>query len=213
MLGFDDQGRQVLTFVEGEVLADPDWRPGEPGLWPAFAQTDEALVAMATLLRRFHAAAASFRPSAAVWKQYDWPVLLPGEIVCHGDVGRHNTVYRHGLPVALIDWDTIRPNNPLIEFGAAAWNYVPLGTDQYFDLSAFDDRPDLPKRLAMFAAEYGVTDRATVGWAIQQGKQRAVEAMRYWPINSADAAEYLRLVATDLAWLARQEHALLQLLD
>ncbi len=36
-------------------------------------------------------------------KQYDWPVLLPGEIVCHGDVGRHNTVSRDGLPAAFID--------------------------------------------------------------------------------------------------------------
>jgi hypothetical protein len=93
VVGFDDQGRELLTYIEGDVLADPSWRPGEPGPWPPYAQTDYVLAAAGHLLRDLHAAAASFRPVKPEWKQYDWPVVLPGEIVCHGDVGRHNTVY------------------------------------------------------------------------------------------------------------------------
>lgn len=210
VLGYDDQGREVLTFLEGEVLADPNWQPGEPERWPPYAQSEEALAGMARLLRRFHAAATSFRPSSPVWKQWDWSELLRGDVVCHGDIGRHNTVYRGGVPVALIDWDSIRPNNPLVEFGVAAWNYVPLGTDQYFASSGFERRPDLTRRLAIFAREYGVVDRDAVGWAVQQGKQRSVEAMRYWPITPVDASRFLDIVAADLAWLARELDRLLE---
>lgn len=205
VLGLDDQGRELLTYIEGDVLADPSWQPGQPGLWPAYAQSEEALVAAGHLLRDLHAASASFRPVAPTWKQYDWPALLPGEIVCHGDVGRHNTVYRDGLPVAFIDWDSIRPNPPLVEFGAAAWNFVPLGTDEYFKASGFPNHPDLGARLALFADAYGVTDRQRVLWALQQARQRGIEAIRYWPISAGDAAAAMRMAAADLDWLERTE--------
>ena len=202
VLGIDDQGREVLTFIEGEVLADPLWEPGQPGPWPDYARSDEALVAAASMLRDLHRAAASYHPESPVWKQYDWPVLLPGEIVCHGDIGKHNTVYRDGLPVAFIDWDTVRPNTPILEFAAAAWKYVPLGTDEYFAASAFGERPDLGRRLALFGEAYRVIDRTTVLTALQQAKQRGLEAMRYWPVDSRNAAAFVQLVSADLAWFA-----------
>lgn len=122
--------------------------------------------------------------------------------MCHGDVGRHNTVYRDGLPVAFIDWDEIRPNLPILEFARAAWDYVPLGTDEYFEASSFPERPDLARRLALFADAYGVTDRATVLWALQQAKQRSLEALRHWPVNARVASAYFQLVSADLAWFA-----------
>ena len=81
---------------------------------------------------------------------------------------------------------------------------MPLGTDGYFEASGFKRRPDVAARLALFATEYGVTERDKVAWALQQGKQRSVEAMRYWPVQPSDASRFLNLVATDLAWLARE---------
>ena len=203
VLGVDEQGREVLTFMEGEVLADPSWRPGEPGRWPPYAQTEEALAAAGRLLRDLHAASASFRPVSPIWREYHWPGLLEGEIVCQGDVGRHNTVYRDGLPVAFIDWESIRPNLPLLEFGRAVWHFVPLGTDRYFEASDFPRPPDLAARLEVFATAYGIADGAQVLWATQQAKQRSIEAIRYWPVSPAHAAAALRLVATDLDWLER----------
>jgi Ser/Thr protein kinase RdoA (MazF antagonist) len=212
LLGVDDEGREVLSYIEGEVLGDPAWRPGMPGPWPEYARSEAALTAAGELLGRFHRAAATFRPDAPTWKQYDWP-LAEGEIVCHGDLGRHNTVYRDGMPVAFIDWETIRPMPALVEFGAAAWNFVPLGTDEYFDASDFDERPDLGRRLADFASAYGVTGRDQVMWGVQQAKQRSVETMRHWPITPGEAAAYLRLVAADLEWLDRETLTLGRHLD
>ena len=50
-LGVDDRGREILSFIPGEAAIEPyqDW-----------ALTDEALVSVAELLRRYHDAAASF---------------------------------------------------------------------------------------------------------------------------------------------------------
>ena len=138
VLGMDGDGREVLGFVDGEVLADPAWQPGRPTPWPGWAQSEECLVASARLLRTLHDASRSFvPPENAVWRQHACPALGLDEIVCHGDVGPHNTVYRRGLPVAFIDWDMIRPNDPLVEFGNAAWHFVPLGNDAYFGESGF----------------------------------------------------------------------------
>jgi hypothetical protein len=202
VLGTDRDGREILEYLEGEVLSAPDWQPGQLGRWPAWARSSEALTAAGALLRRLHQAAASFRPAAPIWKQYEWPVLLPGEIVCHGDVGPHNLVYRNGLPVALIDWDSIRPNHPLLEFAAAAWKLVPLADDTAFRAAGWPEAPDLGRRLADFAHAYGITDRRRVMWALQRAKQRSLEAMRYWPISPGNAANYTALVATELDWLA-----------
>jgi aminoglycoside phosphotransferase (APT) family kinase protein len=121
--------------------------------------------------------------------------------VCHGDIGPHNTVYREGFPVAFIDWDTIRPNSPLVEFGAAAWKYVPLGDDDYFDSSDFGSRPALARRLALFAGAYGITDLDTIRLAVHQAKQQSVDDLRYFPITPAQGAAELRRVAAELEWL------------
>jgi len=203
VVGRDDASREILTFIEGDVLAaGPAWRPGAPTPWPSWARTDECLVATARLLRTFHRATATFAPpDEAVWRRYHVPALGAGEAVCHGDIGPHNTVYRSGLPVAFNDWDTIRPNDPIVEFGTAAWKYVPLGDDVYFDTSDFPTRPALPNRLALFARAYGVHDRKTVRWALHQAKQRSVDTLRYFTITPAQGTAELRRVAAELEWL------------
>jgi Phosphotransferase enzyme family len=203
VVGTDDAGREILTFIEGDVLAAGSaWQPGDPTPWPSWARTEECLVATAQLLRSFHDAAATFAPpEGAVWRRYNVPALGTGEAVCHGDIGPHNTVYRAGLPVGFIDWDTIRPNDPIVEFGAAAWKYVPLGNDVYFEASDFRTPPALDRRLALFSRAYGVHDRETVRWALHQAKQRSVDATRNFPLTPAQGATELRRVAAELAWL------------
>lgn len=213
--GFDDTGREVLTFIEGDVLAaGAEWRPGTPTPWPSWARTEACLVATAQLLCRFHLAAATFTPPVgALWRRSNVSALGVGEAVCHGDLGPHNTVYRDGLPVGFIDWDTICPNDPIVEFGAAAWKYVPLGDDAFFERSDFQVRPALTRRLALFARAYGIRDRVPVQWALHQAKQRSIDALRYFSLTPAQGAFELRRVATELDWLDSAEDQLLAELE
>src|SRR5205814_969628 len=100
-LGFDDQGREVLEFVEGETLATPQDPHRAVALteWPAPWRSEESLDAAGALVRALHDASAGFEPVDPVWRMHERP-MRSSEIVCHADYGVWNTVYRDGLPVA-----------------------------------------------------------------------------------------------------------------
>ena len=96
-------GREALTFVEGEIVHPRAWN-------------DDGVAAVGRLLREFHDAAATFRvPSGAVWQP--WFVRDEGSssIAGHGEPAPWNIVARDGLPVAFIDWEFAGPVDRLDE--------------------------------------------------------------------------------------------------
>lgn len=119
--GFDDRGREVLDFVAGDVgnYPLPDW------VWG-----DAALAGCARMLRAVHDASVGFLDSAAgstvVWQL---PAHAPAEVVCHNDAAPYNTVFRSGLPVALIDWDTAAPGPRIRDLAYLAYRLVPYLAD------------------------------------------------------------------------------------
>jgi Ser/Thr protein kinase RdoA (MazF antagonist) len=150
-LGRDAEDREVLSFVEGDVPIAPP---------PAWALTDEALVSVGDLLRRFHAASATFDPAG-----HRWPRAVPapfgGGLVCHNDPNLDNVVFAGGRAVALIDFDLAGPGSPAWEVACAARHWVPLCED--------GDMPEALRgqaldRLRTFADAYGLAaaDRALV---------------------------------------------------
>ena len=207
VLGIDDERREVLSYVEGVVASSSGWTRGHANRLPDDALGDEALREVGRLTRALHDAAADFRPADAVWRESAYP-MLSGEIVCHGDLGPHNTVYRDRMPVAFIDWDGARPNEPLLEFGHAAWWHVPLMDDAYCAEMGFDSPPDRARRLRIFVDAYGA-DRARVLDAVREAKQREAERPRYWPgMTAAIVAEFLSHIVRELRWLEANEDEL-----
>ena len=123
-VGFDGAPRvlaagratETLTYIAGRAAVPP------------FADdvlTDEALVSVADLLRRYHQAASSFDPAG-----YDWPRPVPARyrtgLVSHNDVYPANLVFRGERAVALIDFDLAGPGSAVWDFAAAARSLVPL---------------------------------------------------------------------------------------
>ncbi|WBB67264.1 phosphotransferase [Micromonospora sp. WMMD812] len=110
-LGTDEQGRQVLSHVAGEV----PWRDEED---PAYA-ADPALIRLAGLIRRLHDACAGT------------PLAGDAETVCHRDLSPKNTVYRDfpegPLPVAFLDWDLASPGRRIEDVAFACWHWASLG--------------------------------------------------------------------------------------
>jgi Ser/Thr protein kinase RdoA (MazF antagonist) len=157
VLGVDEDGREVLSFIEGQVPSDSAWRLGTPTPMPPDALTDEALAATGTLIRDLHDAARDFVPEDPVWREYDRPIAS-GEIVCHGDLGPHNTVYRERQPVGFIDWDGARPNLAELEAAQAAWWFVPLANEAYLRAFGFEEPPDIGARLRVFFDAYSLRD-------------------------------------------------------
>jgi hypothetical protein len=142
---------EVLTYIDGEVAADPHWQPGHEHHLPGFAKTTESLRASAVLLRRLHDAALGFGPELTSYRFHPHPPR-PGEIIGHGDLGPWNTVYRDGLPVAFIDFDGAGPARPLTDLAPAAWSFVPLAPWA----------TNLADRLAVFVTAYGLADPAVI---------------------------------------------------
>jgi hypothetical protein len=107
---------ETLTYIAGRAAVPP---------FPDDVLTDEALVSVADLLRRYHAAAASFDPAG-----YAWPRAVPARyrtsLVSHNDVYPANVVFRDGRAVALIDFDLAGPGSAVWDFAAAARLFVPL---------------------------------------------------------------------------------------
>ena len=101
-VGHDDEGRQVLTFIEGTV--HPDQRP--PWIDDDEANA-KALGRIAALVRELHLATEGFVPpdGAETFR----PLPIPGSVWNHADVHYGNAVYRGDDPVGLIDWECCAP--------------------------------------------------------------------------------------------------------
>ncbi|MHC5261883.1 phosphotransferase family protein [Streptomyces sp. UC4497] len=143
--GSDDEGRDVLDFLDGHVA----WEPRQP----AAVTSDESLVALARLVRAFHDLTAGTELAGAE------------EVVCHNDLAPKNTVYRpvDGVlrPVAFIDWDLAAPGRRIHDVAHVCWQYLGLGP-------SVTDTEDAARRMRLIADAYGLADRselvATVLW-------------------------------------------------
>ncbi len=114
-----DASTEMLTYIHGQAAVPP--------LTPDLL-TDEALVSIADLLRRYHDAVASFDPAP-----YRWPRPVPARfrtrLTSHNDVHPANLVFRHGKAVALIDFDLAGPGCVAWDLASAARTWAPLQDD------------------------------------------------------------------------------------
>ena len=111
--GIDDQGREVLSYLEGEVPHDmPDWIWSEP-----------VLLDVARALRQWHDATRDFDTTSAVWN-FESPE--PAEVICHHDFAPYNCVFRDQQFVGAIDFDFCSPGPRIWDLAYTAYRYVPL---------------------------------------------------------------------------------------
>jgi hypothetical protein len=152
-LGYDDQGREILRFVPGDVPVEP---------LPEWATTDDVLVELARLIRRLHDAAMSWTlPADPVWGGIPGqvgvqlpPLFDVPELVSHQDYCPGNVVFRDGQVVALIDFDLARPTTRVVDCVNALYWWVPL-------LHPLDRPPslvnaDAAHRVRVFVDAYGM---------------------------------------------------------
>ena len=152
-LGVDEQGREVLSFVPGDVPRNP---------LPPETAGEEVLVALARLIRALHEASAGWAPPpGAVWggtpAYAGRPLAERPELVSHRDYYPGNVVFRDGRPVALIDFDLAMPTTRLYDIANALWYWAPLRDPR--DRAPAFTGADIPRRVAVFADAYGMTAR------------------------------------------------------
>jgi aminoglycoside phosphotransferase (APT) family kinase protein len=119
-LGVDGQGRDVLTFLDGDV-------PGSPV--EPWAAEDAVLPGVARLVRRLHDASEGFAlPARAAEPGRPQPLFPAGEprIVAQRDVTPQNTVFRDGVAYGLIDFDLSDWTTRSVDLANTAMHWVPL---------------------------------------------------------------------------------------
>ncbi|WP_421724336.1 phosphotransferase [Bauldia sp.] len=146
--GFDTEGRETLTYVEGDFVHPRPW--GE-----------DAFAKIGRLLRRLHDASESFDPPQdAYWQPWFGRDLGSYKrVIGHCDFAPWNIVTRDGLPVALIDWETAGPVDALVELGQVCWLNAQLhdgDVGRRVGLAAPEQRA---RHVALICTGYGLARR------------------------------------------------------
>jgi len=199
VVGRDDRGREVLTFVPGDTPVRP---------WPGWMAGDDALAGVGDLVRRYHGAVADFLPPPdALWRR--WVGALGGPIICHGDLWPSNVVFRAGAPVPLIDWDFAQPGTQLDDLVSAAKHWIPLISDERAAADGWSLPIDRVGRLRILCDAYGLDREArstllptavrNASWGYQShkewGEARVPGFAEMWEKGSG------ALILADRAWL------------
>lgn len=164
--GFDDDGREILDFVPGEVQ------------WPTMGvlRTDDGLARGADLLRRYHEAVTTFVPPVdAAWRFPDMATdvdssILAGEprIICHNDCAAWNLV-AGGDRWAFIDWDTAGPRPRMWDVAYAVRGMILV-----------DPESDIGHRVNVFCDAYGLdaVERAHLPAIVVSRISSSIDGMR-----------------------------------
>lgn len=144
-VGLESDGRERLRFIQGDVAIPP---------YPGWAQSDEALLSVTTLIRELHDASEHIELSDLTWN-LELADPVGGPVLCHNDVCPENVVFRDGRATALLDFDFAAPGRRTFDVAAFARMCVPI--DDEVDAARLGWEPaDRPGRLRMICDTYGL---------------------------------------------------------
>lgn len=153
VLGFDEEGREVLSFIKGES--------GKEG-WGKIV-TDEGLRKFAKLLGTYHDAVSSFEPDKDAEWAYASGAPEDGQVMCHGDFGPWNIVWQGDEPIGIVDWDLVFPSSHQFDVLYALEYSAPFRDDKTaLESHHFPEVPDRKHRIEVFLEAYGESPIADV---------------------------------------------------
>lgn len=155
VLGADERGREVLTYLPGHVV-DVD----------TALLTQGQLASMVRWAKSFHEAVADFEDPGP-WRFFgvDEP-----EIITHNDIAPYNACFEGDELVGVFDWDLAGPSTRLLELAHLAWNGVPLHRPIDVALAA--------RRLEVIASTYDGPSAHEILHAVPVRTQLAIDGIR-----------------------------------
>lgn len=203
VLGIDQEGREILTYLGGQ---------SGPQGW-AKVVDDAGLMAFARLLRDYHDAVAGFRPP----DELRWFTGETGpredEVICHGDFGPWNIVWRGERPVGILDWDYARPADRMHDLAYALEYVAPFQNDaECLRWLRYPEPADRRHRLELLAATYGLTSTVGLIDAVIDVQRDGIEQVRrladarYQPQARWVTDGLLDELTQRLAWSRANQH-------
>ncbi len=191
-LGVDDQGREILTFIPGEVGF-------RPYIW-----SETVLVQAARLLRRFHDATLGYVPPPDAAWQFVYPDVRQQEVICHNDFAPYNLVFVSEQPQALIDFDMAGPGPRIWDIAFAVYWFVPLWYDGNAHVRGLADLTQCSWRVRCFCDAYGCAATPALLDTVEQ----RLQALCSWLIRRAAAGDPVYQTMIDEGHLAGYQRAL-----
>jgi len=201
--GFDEQGREVLTYVEGEIINPAPW-------------TDDGIAGLGALLRRLHDATASYQPpNGAIWRPWFGRQVGTPDIIGHCDAAPWNIISRQGQPVALVDWEVAGPVDRLTELAMAAWNNAQLYDDDVAEMNGLPDAATRIRQVRIFADAFGLPAQGRhrlayrmIEFAAQSAANEVVEQQITPATKYAPRVWGIAWQTRSVGWLIRNRPAL-----
>lgn len=205
VIGFDDKGREILSYIEGES--------GKYG-WEKIV-SDEGLKKYAKFLLSYHQAIKDYKPPENAEWAYANGAPGSGQIICHGDFGPWNIVWKGDEPIGIVDWDFVLPAKPEFDVLYALEYSAPFCSDEDASkLRAFKAAPDRKHRIGVFLSEYGIdisdvakkvaSQQREVGIFVKKLADRGLQPQADWIKNGI-----LADVEKQATW-AEQNHRLFE---
>lgn len=204
-LGYDDLGREILTFIPGAVPHEmPEW------VWSEVVLTD-----VARSLREWHDATIGFDVAGATW---GLDARDPPEVICHNDFAPYNCVFRDGRLAGAIDFDVCAPGPRVWDIAYTAYRFVPLmPTLTASDLPDAGDRSpfglsDMRARLDTFLDAYSAvgapvhfSPSAVIASTIDRLRALAIWTTEHARMNGVAAlANHAEMYSAHARWLITQ---------
>lgn len=150
-LGIDACGREVLTYIDGEMAGRPlhRWAAGE-----------NVLIKIAQLQRRLHDCSANFvLPPDAQWRKREPidgvpPLFDVADVVGHNDITPENLICVNREPVGIVDFDLAGPTTRLLDVVITLVWWAPLADPADRDPMLRD--ADAGRRMRLFVDAYGL---------------------------------------------------------
>ena len=126
-LGFSDDGREMISFLEG--TSPPDLGDFN----------ESQLIEASKIIRLLHDVMS------------DFPGCGPDQTICHNDLSPCNFMFMNELPYAVFDWDAAGIGNPLDDVAYAVWMWCNIG-----DVLEDGDLADLSRKIRIILEAYGL---------------------------------------------------------
>lgn len=181
-------GAEILTWIDGDA-GPAGWRHVVP---------EAGLAAFARLLRAYHDAIRGYAGAG-------------GDVMCHGDFGPWNIVWRDRAPAGILDWDHAHPAPPIHDVAYALEYAAPFRADEEcVRWLAYAAPPDRRRRVEVFAEAYGLASTAGLVDAVLEaqawtvGEVRRLARMSVEPQASWVREGHLEELARRMRWT--EEH-------
>jgi hypothetical protein len=189
-LGFDDQGREMITYLHGETI-------GDRTPWPAWASVDSMLIQVGQWLRRVHDLTADFIPPADQ-RWFIGGTMRPGQIIGHQDAAPYNAVVDGDRLVGFYDWDVAGPSSREWDLAFAVLPWVPLASPTGDTPSTSHDIAGRSRRFHLLLDAYGYDGDRHVFRTVVPERARVQAGVIRLMAGAGDTASIALLPIADL---------------